>query len=252
MRCALAPGVPANLHARFRAAHRHPSDRRLWLDRDQFRHRRHRGRAPPGSMGKVRDGFDARIAGRQAATPPPGEPGELSAALRRTARLRHRLFRHARQDRRGVSRRLVSHRRPRRARSRRLFSLRRPPEGRHPPPRRKYLVVRSRAGAAEPSRTSAMPRCFRCRPNSPKTRSWPPLCAGRAARSPNARSANSASRGLPVSPCRVLSNSSTTLPTTENGKVQKYKLRDRGVTAAPGIARRRRPVQALERHGQRA
>ena len=36
-------GQPAS---HLRAANRHPSARRLWLDRDQFRHRRHRGRAP--------------------------------------------------------------------------------------------------------------------------------------------------------------------------------------------------------------
>ncbi len=42
----------------------------------------------------------------------------------------------------------------------------------------------------------------------------------------------SASRACPISQCRGSWNLSTSLPVTENGKVTKYKLRERGVTAA--------------------
>ena len=46
---------------------------------------------------------------------------------------------------------LVPHRRPRRPRRRRLLPLRRPAQGRDPPARREHLLLRGRAGAAQPS-----------------------------------------------------------------------------------------------------
>ena len=56
-----------------------------------------------------------------------------------------------REDRRGLAQPVVPHRRPRGARCRRRLPLRRPHQGRDPPARREHLVVRGRAGAAEPS-----------------------------------------------------------------------------------------------------
>ena len=75
-----------------------------------------------------------------------------AAARRRAVRVRERLLRQARGDRRRLAQPLVPHRRPGGARGRRRLPLRRPHQGRDPPARREHLVVRGRAGAAEPSR----------------------------------------------------------------------------------------------------
>ena len=131
-------------------AHRRRADRRLRLDRDQLRHRQ-RAR----SLARRRDGLaQAGLRGarrrrrRRRARARRGR--RAAAARRRAARFLARLLRPARGDRRGLARRLVPHRRPRRPRRRRLLPLRRPDQGRDPPPRREHLVVRGRAGAAEP------------------------------------------------------------------------------------------------------
>ena len=77
--------------------------------------------------------------------------GELMLPPRRRSPLR-RLLRHAGEDGRGLAEPLVPYRRPGRPRARRLLQVRRPAEGRDPPARREHLLVRGRAGAAEPSR----------------------------------------------------------------------------------------------------
>ena len=118
VRCALAPGVPANLHAAFE--HRtgiklidgYGSTETNFVIGATAAERR------AGRMGTVREGFDARVVDARPNDAPPGRARRTCGARGRTARLRHRLFRHARQDRRGVPRRLVSYRRPRGARSR--------------------------------------------------------------------------------------------------------------------------------------
>ena len=54
--------------------------------------------------------------------------------------------------------------------SRRLFPLRRSAQGRDPAARREHLVLRGRAGAAQPSRRSPTRRRFRFARRSPRTR----------------------------------------------------------------------------------
>ena len=46
------------------------------------------------------------------------------------------------------------------------------------------------------------------------------------------RCSTTASRACPTSPCRAILNIVDALPVTESGKVTKYKLRERGITAA--------------------
>ena len=131
-------------------AHRRAAARRLRLDRDQLRHRQRAGPVAPRLHGLAAAGLRGlrrRCAGRGAAA---GRSGRAAAARRRAVRLRQRLLRQARGDRRRLAQPLVPHRRPGGARGRRRLPLRRPPQGRDPPPRREHLVVRGRAGAAEP------------------------------------------------------------------------------------------------------
>ena len=72
---------------------------------------------------------------------PDGEAGELILRADEPVRFRDRLFRHAREDRRGLAQSLVPYRRPGDPRQRRLFPLRRPAEGRDPPARREHLFL---------------------------------------------------------------------------------------------------------------
>ena len=168
---ASAPACRRRQAQAFMRAHRRPPARRLRLDRDQLRHRHARPiRRARGVMGWLRPGFEARVVDEDDVELPPGEAGRAAAARRRALRLRERLLRHAREDRRGLAQPLVPHRRPRGARGRRRLPLRRPHQGRDPPARREHLVLRGRAGAAEPSGRGRRARSIRCAPSWPRTR----------------------------------------------------------------------------------
>ena len=123
-----------------------------------------------GVMGWLRPGFEARVADEDDAELPAGEAGELLLRADEPYRLRERLLQHAREDRRGLAQPVVPHRRPRGARGRRRLPLRRPHQGRDPPARREHLLLRGRAGAAEPSRRGRRARSTRCAPSWPRTR----------------------------------------------------------------------------------
>ena len=171
VRIGLGPGVPASAGGGVPRAHRRAAARRLRLDRDQLRHRHARPtRRAPACMGWLRPGFEARVVDADDVELPRRRGRRAAAARRRAVRLRERLLRHARGDRRGLAQPLVPHRRPRGARGRRRLPLRRPHQGRDPPPRREHLVVRGRAGAAEPSRRSPRSRSTRCARSWPRTR----------------------------------------------------------------------------------
>ena len=116
------------------------------------------------------DGFEARVVDEDDDELPDGEAGELVLRADEPFAFAHRLFRHAREDRRGLAQLLVPHRRPRGARDRRLVPFPRPAEGRDPPARREHLLVRGRAGAAQPSGGRQRPRSFPCARSSPRTR----------------------------------------------------------------------------------
>jgi carnitine-CoA ligase len=82
VRCALAPGVPANLHAAFEARSGihlidgYGSTETNFVIGSTAAARR------PGSMGTVREGFEARVLGRDGCEAQPGEPGELALRSR--------------------------------------------------------------------------------------------------------------------------------------------------------------------------
>jgi carnitine-CoA ligase len=77
VRCALAPGVPANLHGTFedrtgiRLLDGYGSTETNFVIGSTAAERR------PGRMGTVRDGFAARVLGADGSETPAGEPGEL-------------------------------------------------------------------------------------------------------------------------------------------------------------------------------
>ena len=96
-----------------------------------------------------------------------------------------------------------------------------------------------------------MPRCFRCRPNSPKTRSWPPSSGGRTVALTERALCEFCQPRLAYFAVPRFIEFVDELPMTENGKVQKYKLRDRGVTAKAWDREARGSAdQALERRGR--
>ncbi len=74
----------------------------------------------PGWMGKLVDGFQARVADEDDNEVPDGTPGRIAAARRGPVRDGDRLFRHGRQDGGGLAQSVASHRRPGRARRRGL------------------------------------------------------------------------------------------------------------------------------------
>ena len=133
-------------------AHRRAAGRRLRLDRDQLRHRQRARPIAARLHGLAAAGLRCprrRRARRRAAG---GRGRRAAAARRRAVRLRERLLRQARGDRRRLAQPLVPHRRPGGARGRRRLPLRRP-------------ASRTRsAGAARTSRRTRSSRCCRAIP----------------------------------------------------------------------------------------
>ena len=208
VRIALGPACPSASIREFRERFGVATARRLRLDRDEFRHWAARCRASaPARWARSCDGFEARVVDDADNRAARRRAGRARAARRRAVRLRDRLFRHAREDGRGVAQSVVPHRRSRRARRRRVFPLHRPHEGRDPPPRREHLVVRGRAGAAVASRRcrgGGVSRALRARrgrghggdrASRRRTRSPPPRCR------------NTARAACPPSPSRASSSS---------------------------------------------
>jgi crotonobetaine/carnitine-CoA ligase len=214
---------------RVHAAHRHPPARRLGLDRNQCRSR-HDDRAPAARIdGPVFEGFDARVVDDRDQDVADGTAGELIVRADEPLAFAHEYFGAPEKTAEAWRDRLVPHRRSRRAPERRLFPVRRPAQGCDPPARREHFVLRGRAGAAQPSRRSPTPRRFRSAR----------ACGGRG------------DGGVILHPGRTLDEAEliafceprlpyfavprylefvSELPSTESGKVQKYKLRERGVT----------------------
>ena len=94
--------MPGEFPRGVQAAHRHSPDRRLWLDRDQFRHRRRLAEQRPGH-GHVATGFEARVIGRTTATSATATPGELILRADEPFAFATNYFAHARADRGGLA-----------------------------------------------------------------------------------------------------------------------------------------------------
>ena len=118
-------------------------------------------RQQPGLMGPVFEGFDARVVDDHGQRRRRRHGRRAGRAGRRAAGVRPRILRRAGEDRRGLARWLVPHRRSRRAPGRRLFPVRRSAQGCDPAARREHFVLRGRAGAAQPCRRSPTRRRFR-------------------------------------------------------------------------------------------
>ncbi len=165
------PAVPGDLQARFTERTGIAPARRLRLHRDQLRHRRAGGAAAAGQHGAGA----ARLLRRGSSTPTTtgcrtATAGRAGPARRRAVRLRHRLLRHAGEDRRGVAQPVVPHRRPRDPRRVRPVPLHRPHEGRDPPPRREHLLLSRSSRCCSAIPRSPPSRPFRPAPTSPRTR----------------------------------------------------------------------------------
>ncbi len=165
---AVAPPVGGGAHARrarrararrartvsphVRGAHRHRPARRLGLDRDELRPRHDGGAAEARADGAGLPGLRSARRRRRRQRRARGRAGRAHRAGRCALRLRHRIFRGSAKDRRSLAKPVVPHRRPRGPRGRRLLPFHRSPQGRDPPPWREHLLVRGRAGPAQPSR----------------------------------------------------------------------------------------------------
>ena len=256
VRVGLGPGVPAAAQPGVSRAHRRRACRRLRLDRDQLRHRqlgrraarRHDGLAAAGLRG-------ARRRRRRRRAWRPAQAGELVLRAEPPFAFASGYFNRPEETVEAWRNVLVPHRRPRRPRRRRRVPLRRPAEGLDPPARREHLVVRGRAGAARPSRRRGrrrLPGALRARrrrghgrarrpgrPRHRRRRDRPPFCESRLPRFAIPRYIDVVAE----------------LPRTENGKVQKFKLSERGVTAtawdrdASAPAPDSRSVARLAKHG---
>ena len=169
-RIALAPGVPGHFHAEFTKRTGIAILDGYGSTETNFVIGSPIAECKPGTMGRLFEGFAARVVDAEDNEVPDGTPGELMLRADGALCLRDRLLRHAREDGRGLAEPLVPHRRSRRPRARRLLQVRRPAEGRDPPARRERLLVRGRAGAAEPSRDRHRRRLSRCARSSPRTR----------------------------------------------------------------------------------
>ena len=151
VRLALAPGVPAHLHTAFtQRTGIHLIDG-YGSTETNFVIGGIRAETHPGSMGKVCDGFDARIDCQDGKDAADGEPGEL--VLRSHEPLAFATGYFALPDKTAEAfRDGWFHTGDRVVReAERLLPLCRPAQGCHPPPRRECLVVRSGAGPAQPS-----------------------------------------------------------------------------------------------------
>ena len=150
VRIALAPGVPAQANTEFVKRTGVALLDGYGSTETNFVIGGSADRQTPGTMGPIFEGFEARVVDDDDNDVPDGEAGELVLRADRSVRLRDRLFQDAGEDRRGLAESLVSLRRSRGARGRRHLPIRRSAQGRHPAPRREHLLVRGRAGAAQP------------------------------------------------------------------------------------------------------
>ena len=71
----------------------------------------------PGTMGRLFEGFDARVVDAEDNEVPDGTPGELMLRAEAPFAFAHGLLRHAREDGRGLAEPLVPYRRSRRPRA---------------------------------------------------------------------------------------------------------------------------------------
>ena len=163
---------------------------------------------------------------------PTGEAGELVLRADEPFAFASGYFGKPEATARGLAQPLVPHRRPGGPRGRRRLPLRRPDQGRDPPARREHLVVRGRAGAAEPSGgrrgrgLSGALGAGRGRGDGGRRRA-----RGRR-RSTRPSSSRFCRTRLPYFAIPRYVEVVADLPRTENGKVQKFRLRERGVTPA--------------------
>ncbi len=204
-----------------------------------------------GVMGWVRPGFEARVADDDDVGTA-GRRGRRAATAReRAVCLRERLLQNAGEDRGGLAQSAgftpatawcATPTVPSGLSTGIKDAIRRRGEN--------ISSLRGRAGAAEPSQCCVVWRCTRCARNWLRTRSWPrwsPRPGASAWRSAGTdellRSRAAVFRGAPL--CRFPRRD---LPRTENGKVQKFKLRERGVDARNlGPGRRRQDIPSVMR-----
>ena len=122
VRCALAPGVPLPMQEPF-------TERTGIVLLDGYGATEsnavigtHMGNRRTGWIGQVVDGFQARVVDEEDNEVPRRHAGRIAAACRRAVRDGVGLFRHGRQDRRGLAQSVAAHRRPRGAQRGRLLS----------------------------------------------------------------------------------------------------------------------------------
>jgi crotonobetaine/carnitine-CoA ligase len=218
-------------------AQRRAAARRLRLDRDQLRHRQRAGPLAPRLHGVAAAGLRGlgrRCSRRGAAA---GRSGRAAAARRRAVRLRQRLLRQARGDRRRMAQPLVPHRRPGWC-------------ARPTAPSASSTASRTRsAGAARTSRRTRSSRCCRGHPAVAAVAVYPvrsELAEDEVMAAVVAREGGAIDPAELVAFCRTrlpyfaiprYVELVADLPRTENGKVQKFRLRERGVTPPRGTGR---------------
>ena len=189
-------------------------------------------------MGRAVDGLCARVVDDEDDEVPRWHAGRADAARRRALAFATGYFGMPEKTVEAWRNLLVPYRRPRRPRARRLLLLHRPPEGRDPPARREHLLVRGRAGAAQPSRG----RRGRRLPVRSELAEDEVMAADRL-REPGSpldevAMIRIARRAWRISWCRASSSSSTICRRPRTARSQKYKLRERGITdRRPGTAR---------------
>ena len=136
-------------------------------------------------------------------------------------------YRDEARDRRGVPGRVVPLRRPRRHASRRLRRDPRPAEGHDHLRRREHLEHRGRARPGRPPGGRRGGRGRRRRTTSGARCRRPTSCCATAPARARTTCASSPAPAWPGTRCRRWSSSSSALPKTATGKVQKHVLRER-------------------------
>ena len=231
VRTGLGPGVPAELGAAFAAR----TGVQLLEGYGSTETNFVIGASPetqkPGTMGRVADGFQARVVDEHDVELPAGEAGELVLRADEPFAFASGYF--------GMPEKTVEawrnlwfHTGDRVIRGRRrLFPLRRPAQGRDPPARREHLLLRGRAGAAGHPDID-MVAVFPVRSELAEDEVMAAIVRGPGATLPPVELMQFCEPRLPYFAVPRFVDFVADLPRTENGKVQKYKLRERGVTAS--------------------